>query len=211
LKKYFIYGFIWSYTKIISMGGKMNKFLLILLFLTIFYPLSADINSLKFIREEFAEDSYEIRFSSTHMDFIENEQLNSQTYDYAFRSKSGDFEIRYILFKQTEQIPQFEQYKIEASIFATMVIANITGSEPTSQNTTAFNDADVKNEFNADFGITSFSLDIQTDYSFDYEYVMINFYCKQNLGIMCQTIHFKDLEWVNTEDFMIWFHGFNFY
>jgi len=171
----------------------------------------ATIKSINFTPEEFADDTYVIKYSSKEMDMLEVEELQSQSYDYAFRSKNDGFEIRYSLFKQTADIPSFDDFKMQASVWAMMVITNITGSEPTTDNTGAFNDDDVKKEFNADFGINSFSSEIKTDYSEDFQFVMINFYCKQGLGIMCQTIHFNDLEWTQTKQFNYWFHGFNFY
>jgi len=170
----------------------------------------AEIKGINFAPQEFADDTYVIKYSSADMDLLEVGDLSSQSYDYAFRSKDGRFELRYILFKQTDVIPE-DEYKMQASLWATMVIANITGTEPNTSNTSAYNDADVKKEFNADFGINSFSNNILTDYSEDYEYVMIAFYCKKDLGIMCQTIHFNDLTWTQTDEFLFWFHGFNFY
>ena len=188
----------------------MKRLLVGLLLLLPLATASAEIVGLQFAPEEIPEDTYVIKYSSSTMDMLEVEPLASQTYDYAFRSKDGRFEIRYILFRQTGEIPSFEEFRLQASLWSTMVIANITGHEPTTANTSAFNNDDVRTEFNADFGITSFSNNITTDYSDDFECVMMSFYCKQGLGIVCQTIHFNDLAWAQTEEFVYWFHGFYF-
>ena len=173
--------------------------------------LSAEILAPVYAPEPFDEDSYVIYFDENRLDILEPTENYSQSYDFALRSKDSEFELRYILFRQTGEVASLEDLKFQAYVWASMVIANITGSEPTDQNTTAYLDSDVENEFNGDFGLTSFSMDIQTDYSDDYPFVMINFYARQGLGMMCQTIHFKDLSWIATEDFNIWFHGFQFY
>ncbi|MBB6481506.1 hypothetical protein [Spirochaeta isovalerica] len=39
---------------------------------------------------------------------------------------------------------------------------------------------------------------------------MANFYVKEGLGIMCQTILFDDMEIFQTEDFFEIFHSFRF-
>jgi hypothetical protein len=189
----------------------MKKVLMAILLINISIVGFADIVGLKFAPEEFADDTYVIRFSSEDMEQLEVKELESQSYNYAFRNNTKDYELRYILFKQTEDINNFEDYKMQVSMWALMVINNITNDEEQSLNTSAYPVEAVKKEFNADYGFTNFSRDLNSDYVDGYRYIMINFYCKKGLGIMCQTILFNDLSWPATEDFIRWFHGFNFY
>ena len=69
-----------------------------------------------------------------------------------------------------------------------MVIFNMAGHDATNKNTTVFNDNDVRAEFNADYGLTSFGKGGGTDFTEGYQYVMINFFYKKGIGIMCQAI-----------------------
>ncbi len=189
---------------------KLHRFAAMLLLLCSSYGF-ADIKGLQFEPKQFDENTYIIRYSSATMKMLEVKTLASQSYDFAFQDKEGRFEIRYILFSQVGGIQDNDDYKMQATLWAVMVISNITGNEDFAQNTSAFGEADVKKEFNADIGFTNFSQGAKTDFTAGYQYIMINFYCRKNLGIMCQTILFNDINWIKTEDFLRWFHGFNFY
>ena len=168
------------------------------------------IVGLKFKPEEFDDQKYVIKYDPKKVDLLKPKPLESQTYNYALRDKNGKYEIRYILFKQTEKIPDFEKYKIQVALWSMMVVANITGDENGAEHTSVFKEADVMNEFNADYGFTNFYKNVKTDFSTGYKYLMINFYCKRDLGIMCQTILFNDLSWVKTNEFLWLFHSFKY-
>lgn len=40
--------------------------------------------------------------------------------------------------------------------------------------------------------------------------MMVNFYYKKDIGIMCQTILFNDINILSTDDFLTAFHSFRF-
>ncbi len=189
----------------------MKRFCLLAVLLLISSAVNSEIVSLKFKAEKFDDDKYVIKYYSDIMDLVDVKPMTSQTYDYAFRDKDGRYEIRYILFSQTDDIPDAGDYKVQAALWAVMVIGNVTGDENAAQNTSAFNEEDVKSEFNADCGFTNFSIDGKTDFTEGYKFVMINFYCKRDVGIMCQTILFNDIDFVKDKLFIKIFHGFRFY
>ena len=188
----------------------MKSITIVSCLLVLLSSLFSEIGELKFKPEEFDDSTYVIKYYSDTSDFKDPIDNNSQSYNYEIREKHGKYQMRYILFKQTGEIDESE-YNVQTAMWAWMVIANITGSDEKADNTSAFSEADVKAEFNADLGYTNFSVDIETDYASEYKYIMINFFCKKDLGIMCHTVQFNDLEWVKTEEFLNIFHSFNFY
>ena len=91
-----------------------------------------------------------------------------------------------------------------------MVMLNIAGSEDAIQSVSLFKKDDVRSEFNADYGFTTTVPGKISDFTDAYDYIMINFYYKDGIGIMCQTILFNDLDLFNDEDFFQTFHSFKF-
>ena len=103
-----------------------------------------------FQAKAFADDTYIIRFYDT-TDQVQPEALNSQPYDFGFKERNAKYEIRYILFSQ---VGTTEDYKTAVLMWALTVVANITGADPSTIRGTAFNDSDVRKEFDADYGLT---------------------------------------------------------
>jgi hypothetical protein len=167
----------------------------------------SDIKKLQFSPRQFDENSYVIRYNSTTVKQLEPKSLDSQTYDFAFQELNEKYETRYILFAQEGEI---EDYRMQVQVWSIMVISNITGLETLPTDISAFNDDDVSEEFNADYGLTYFTNKSKTDFTEGYQYIMINFFYKKNLGIMCHAVLFNDLTWVGSEDFLFIFHSFRF-
>ena len=185
----------------------MKRFALILvLILLLSQAAFSAVVSLQFEPKTFDDKTYTIFVFDTE-DQLKVKPLESQSYDFAFRDKQGRYEVRYILFSQ---IGKIQDYKNQVAIWSTMVIQNATGSTAALKNISTFKDADVKNEFNADYGLTSFAKDGNSDFTKDYKYMMLNFLYKKDLGIICEAILFNDLDFANTEDFAKVFHSVKF-
>ena len=165
-----------------------------------------EIQGLQFEPKEFDENAYVLGVYD-NMKRVDVKTLDSQSYDYAFMDKTSRYEIRYTLFAQTGSI---KDYKVQVAMWAMIVVQNIAGDETSVQNSSAFKDDDVKKEFNDDYGLTSFVLGGKSDFTQGYKYVMINFFYKQPLGIVCQAILFNDIEWTKTMDFINEFHSFRY-
>jgi len=164
------------------------------------------IIGLQFEPKAFDDKTYTILIFDTE-DQLKVKPLESQSYDFAFRDKQGRYEVRYILFSQTGKI---SDYKTQVAVWCTMVIQNATGSDAALKNTSAFKDADVKAEFSADYGLTSFAKDTDSDFTEGYKFVMLNFFYKKDLGIICEAILFNDLDFAKTDDFDKVFHSVKF-
>lgn len=186
----------------------MKKTIIIALLILLAANTYAEIQKINFTNEEFAEDTYVIRFNPDFQNLVDPIQLNSHSYNYCIQEKNKKYQIRYILFSEKKGT---KNNLIQFPILATTVLFNIHGTDKFENNTSMFSEEDVKNEFNADAGFTNFAFDIESDYSDDYKFIMTNFFYKKGLGIMCQTIQFNDIEFTKTQEFIEIFHSFNFY
>lgn len=125
-----------------------------------------------------------------HMVKINNKQSEHIDTHYNFTDRGKTYELRYTLFKQTEN--NMENIRDIFSIFSIMTIRNIAGYEVDLSQFQFFDDNDVKNEFNGDFGIAGFILDPVSDYGNGYKYVMLEIFYKNNIGIVARTLMSKD-------------------
>jgi hypothetical protein len=168
--------------------------------------VASEIVELQFEPGQFDEDTYSILVDES-MTRTEPKALQSQSYDVCLKEEAGRFEIRYVFFTQKGPI---EDPVVQVSMWAAMVISNAAGYRSTKQNTKAFRYADVREEFNADYGITSFGHGGVTDFTDGYTHVMMNVFYKKNLGIVCQAMMFNDTALIQTEEFVKQFHSFKF-
>jgi len=166
----------------------------------------AKINQLNFAPKPFDDNSYTILVYDT-TNQLKVQPLNSQSYDFAFRDKQSRFEIRYTMFSQTGPT---EDFKSQVAMWAVMVLQNIAGNEKTIRSATPFKNADVKAEFQADYGLTAFIVDGSSDFTQGWKYAMVNFFYKKKIGIMCQAILFKDASFARDPLLNKMFHSFHF-
>jgi len=184
----------------------MKKSMLILVIVITGFSSFAEIRTPQFYLQQFDENSYVIAYPDT-MTQVEPKPCESQAYDFAFYDNQGRYELRYILFSETGTI---EDIKNQVNMWALMVISNIAGKEESIGDTTPFKDPDVKKEFNADYGLTSFIQNPQSDFGAGFKYIMVNFYYKSGVGLMCQTILFNNLNVLKQQSFLSVFHSFRF-
>ena len=183
---------------------KKTIILLILILLTT--NLFSIILKPSFETKEFSEDLYLLLLYNT-MEQIEVENKTSQNYHYSFKDKNDLYEVRYILFSQVDKVDNIE---LQVGIWATTVLLNIAGIEDSIKSTAKLKKKDLKKDFNANYGITSFITDCKSDFNDKWKYLMVNFYYKKNIGIMCQILLFNDTETLKTKEFETGFHSFKF-
>ncbi|QQO10866.1 hypothetical protein [Breznakiella homolactica] len=182
----------------------MKKYFLFIMVTVISTMVSAEIMDIPFLPEEFDVDILQY----PHMLLIDNpesEQLDSY---YTFTDKNNTYQIRYAFFKQQGSESDQQKLKIPYSFLVLPIIWNVAGYE--EMGISNFNDSDVKAEFNGDFGSTVFIQNPTSDFGKEYRYIMINFYCKVNQGIVVQSLLFNDINFVTTEQFLEVFHSFKF-
>jgi hypothetical protein len=139
----------------------------------------------------FKADIYDIDIIQySHMTKINNNRSQQIDTHYNFTDSGKTYELRYSLFRQTEN--NIQNIREIFSVFSIMIIRNIAGYEVDLSQFQFFDDNDVKNEFNGDFGIAGFILNPVSDYGNGYKYVMLEFFYKNNTGIVARTIMSKD-------------------
>lgn len=159
-----------------------------------------------FAPDKFADDTYTI-YVLDWLEQVEPEYKKSQYYDYALRDKGEKYEVRYTLFKQIEKQDDMRK---QAAIWANLVTMSIGGSKESVRSTKDYEDSEVQKEFNADFGFSAILSSETTDFTNEFDFIMVNFFYKENLGIMCQTILFNDADIFKSEEFFKAFHSFRF-
>jgi hypothetical protein len=155
-------------------------------FLLLFGSLSAYAQSMPFRAGIFDIDIIQ----HSHMTKINNRQSQQIDTHYTFTDRGKTYELRYSLFKKTEN--NVRNIREVFSIFSTVIIRNIAGYEIDSSNIVFFDDNDVKNEFNGDFGMVAVIVDPVSDYGNGYKYIMLEMFYKNNVGIVARTLLSKD-------------------
>jgi len=182
----------------------MRKISILLLMAFIGVLANAEIMNTPFIPEEFDVDIIQY----PHMLKIENPQSEQLDTYYAFTNKESSYQIRYSFFKQT--VNDSPDIKTAFSMYILPIIWNIAGYE--IDKITNFNDNDVKNEFNGDFGLTCSIIDPKSDYGKGFKYMVADFFYKKNQGIVVRTILFNDLKFYQlNKTFLEIYHSFKFH
>jgi hypothetical protein len=180
----------------------MKKIFLMNILLFFGFIANAQSMNIPFIPEEFEVNI--LRYS--HMIHIENPHSEHIDTYYTFTDKDKNYQIRYTFFKQTNI--DDPNIRISFSFWIMLNIMNIAGHE--NIRVSNFNDNDVKNEFNGDFGSAAFIQNPTSDFGTGYNYIMVNFFYKNNLGTVVQSILLNDLEFTQNPIFMDIFHSFRF-
>jgi len=176
------------------------------IFLMVLIPViaMAEILRIPFKAEEFDVDILKY----THMLLIDNPSSKQLDTYYTFTNKRKNYQIRYTFFKQTEM--NYQNIRMAYSFFILPIIINIAGYEEVGIPNN-FNDDNVKNEFNGDFGNTITIKNPKSDFGKGYKYIMLNFYYKINQGIVVQSILFNDLSFLKSKDLLEIYHSFKFH
>jgi hypothetical protein len=164
----------------------MRKYVLMFLLLNGFTSIYAQFASMPFRVGIF--DINIIQYS--HMIKIENKQSVQIDTHYNFTDANKTYELRYTLFRQTEN--NVQNIRDAFTVFSIMTIRNIAGYEIDLSKFTFFNDNDVKNDFNGDFGIVGAIVDSVSDYGNGYKYILLEIFYKNDTGIVVRTIMSND-------------------
>jgi hypothetical protein len=129
---------------------------------------------------------------------------------YAFTNKAKTYQVRYSFFTQT--IPGISREDIIApySSCVLMTLLNMAGGEEGIANPRDFPDSAVKSEFNGDFGTTTVIRDPKSDYAKGFQFIVVNFFYKQDQGIVVQAILFNDINFVQTDEYAKAMNSFKF-
>ncbi len=130
-------------------------------------------------------------------------------YQHAIKSKKNKLEIRYSVFSLKQRIKEYEEWKnsknrngvmtdpnIGYTVFTRVVVENIAGSENFKE--TLFNQKNVKDEFNADWGGT-YLVEPKSGYGEGYKYALITALHKDNIADAYIVYLFDDYRTVQSE------------
>mgnify|MGYP006916045053 CR=1 FL=1 len=133
---------------------------------------------------------------TSDMEVLENKDTDDVYTSKTFKLTKNDLEgeLRYSLFTDTGGSQT--DLKLQFSMWVFMCLNNIAGYEVPSSAISTFNDDDVKDEFNGDFGCMAFLQNPTSQYADGYKYLMAEFFCKENQGIVMRTYLFRDFDFV---------------
>lgn len=130
-------------------------------------------------------------------------------YQYAVKSKKNKLEIRYSVFSLKQRVKEYEEWKNSKNrngvmtdpntgytIFTRAVVENIAGSENFKE--TLFNQKNVKDEFNADWGGT-YLVESKSGYGEGFKYALITALHKDNVADAYIVYLFDDFRTVQSE------------
>ena len=180
----------------------MKRILLFISLLILPIIAKGEIGTIPFIPEEFEIEIYQY----PHMVLIENPESQQLDTYFTFTNNEASYQIRYAFFKQT--IMDDPNIKIPFLMMTLPITLNVAGYE--INNFSNFDDTDVKNEFNGDFGSTIFIQNPKSDFGLGYNYILMSFFYKNNQGFIVQSILSNDLEIFQSQNFMDIFHSFKF-
>jgi hypothetical protein len=184
----------------------MKKIFCLAVMLLVTSFVFSDILGLPFESEEFDVDIMKYE----HMVQIKNPDTKDFDTTYAFTNKKKTYQVRYGFLKQTQNGLSLQQIKMPYAVSVMPIMFNIAGFEE-GLSSKKFNDSDVKNEFNGDFGSTVYIQNPKSQYGKGFKHIMLNFFYKENQGIVVQAILFNNLDFLETPEFMDVFHSFKFH
>jgi|GEM_PF-5282007 len=182
----------------------MKKVIVFLVLLYNSVMLIAQIGSIPFALGEFPIDLYQY----PHMILIDNPESVHLDTVYSFTNTERNYQIRYTFFRQTNR--DDPNIRTPFAVMMVPIIWNIAGREVTNVNN--FNDMEVGLAFNGDFGATIFIENPRSDFTEGFDYILLNFFYKNNQGFIVQSIFSNDPHFFTFENivFSDIFHSFRF-
>jgi hypothetical protein len=188
----------------------MKKLILLAACLQLASFASADIAEMLFAPSDVFEAQLIPAKQMIRIDPPESDQLHTQ---FAYTDAEKTYQLRYTFFKQTAKTEDMEVLRFSYMTYAFAIMMNVSGGHLNTKNIRDFKDADVKKEFNGDFGTTVFIQEPDPEYSQGFKYLMLDFFVKINHGIVVRAILFKDAKFGNTiasAKFAPVYHSFRF-
>jgi len=156
----------------------------------------AEITPSRFKITESENEFDVLYFVTPDMKVIEVQNTNDINTTQSFEILKNNLrgELRYSLF--TDLGGESKVLKTQFAIWVFMCINNIAGFEVSGNSISNFNDRDVKNEFNGDFGCTVFIQNPKSEYGEGFQFMMVEFFCRENYGIVMRSFLFNDIKFV---------------
>jgi len=181
----------------------MKKIILIVVLVLLPLIANAEIGGMPFDPGEFEIEIYQY----PHMILIDNPESQQVDTYYTFTNTDGDYQVRYSFFRQTNR--DDPNIRFSYSVMIMMVVWNIAGHEDVR--IVNFDDSDVLEEFNGDFGNTAFIENPVSDFATGFKYIMVNTFYKENQGIVVQSILVNDRNIFQTHLFLDLIYSFSFH
>ncbi|MCF0242258.1 MAG: hypothetical protein HUK25_06440 [Treponema sp.] len=178
----------------------MKKSLIsVLVLLFVVSSLSAEILSSGYIipKDESEFDvNYYLPKGFEVLEPYENGDLHvTQNFKYSLNGIT--FEIIYSAFAESGTE---ENRRLKFSGFSYLCALNGTGLDISPDALFAYNDSDVRAEFNGDYGLGLFVENPASEFSKGYPYMLMDFYAKGGQGMIVRTFLFNDLHFVMNDD-----------
>lgn len=118
----------------------------------------------------------------------------------AFEIKKDGINAKVLYSLFTDKGGKTETLNMDYSTMVFMCLNNAAGYDVDPRVISMFNDSDVKKEFNADFGCTAFLRNPQSDYAAGYEFMMTEFFYKENQGLVMRSFLFNDFNFLGMDE-----------
>lgn len=119
---------------------------------------------------------------------------------YMINENGQEGEVRFSFFKDEKN--DIASLDLEFRIYLQMCLTNAIGSGGQTTQPTFMNPEDVKAEFNGDLGLSLLAINPTSEYAKGYQFMYIDCYCKNEVGIVMRVYLFNNLEFmgINTSD-----------
>jgi hypothetical protein len=188
----------------------MKKLILFAVCLHLVAFASAEMTEMLFAPSETFEARLIPAKQMIQIDPPESEQLHTQV---AYTDAEKIYQMRYTFFKQTATTEDMDALKRSYITYAFAIMMNVSAGRLDTKYITDFKDADVKKEFNGDFGTTVFIQEPDSEYSKGFKYLMLDFFVKKNHGLVVRALLFTDPKFISTlgsASFAPVYHSFRF-
>ncbi len=169
-------------------------------FLISYSCLNAEIVGTRYKITDSEKEFDVIYYQTQDMKVIESEKNDDVNITQSFEIDKNNIkgEVRYSLF--TDLGGDANTLKMQYAVWVMVCINNIAGFEVSSDSFSNFNDADVKKEFNGDFGCTTFIQNPKSEYGKGYKYMMAEFFCREGQGLVMRAFLFNNLEFTGMNE-----------
>ena len=175
----------------------MKRIVLVIVgFITMTNCLTAEIVGSRYKITE-SENEFDIAYYQTPDMSVIDSKVNNDvdiTQSFLISKNNVEGELRYSLF--TDMGGNQDDLKIQYAMWVYICANNIAGFDVSDNNFSNFKDADVKSEFNGDFGCNTFIQNPLSDYGDGYKYMMVEFFHKLNQGLVMRVFLFNSVDFL---------------
>lgn len=147
-----------------------------------------------------SKKEYDVTYLKTKdMKIIKTQSQESEddvhtTQAFSISHKGTEGKLKYTLFTDNGGDPDKLDFDFYVMVMTTAY--NATGESIGIEKFSRFRDEDVKKEFNGDFGCTTFLQNPKSNYAEGYKYMIIEFFCQKEKGLLMRSFLFNDLAFV---------------